>query len=56
METMTRDFNRKRITLIDATELDDEQFNALITDLDPRLSLIPILFGLTIFLVLATFI
>jgi hypothetical protein len=52
MEATSKLRSDARITLIDATELDDEQFNDLITSIDPRGSIIPILCILAIILAL----
>jgi hypothetical protein len=53
METTNRLRNDARVQLIDATELDDEQFNDLISNIDPRSSIFPIICGLMLLLALA---
>jgi hypothetical protein len=53
METTSGNRNNPQLILIDATELDDEQFNDLITSIDPRRSIMPILCGLVVLLALA---
>lgn len=50
METL-KNQSREQITLIDAAALDDEQFNHLITSLDARHPIVPLL--LTILVMIA---